>query len=215
MKTKRAPKAKPAQYHHGNLPEVLQKKALEHIEKYGMHNLSMRDLAKEIGVSHGAPYRHFEDKQELLASIAVDGYEILLVRLKAAVEHELGVAQKIEAMAWEYVRFVFEHNVHAQLMFSKDLHESKRFPKLIAASESLFLFGESVVALGQKENKIVPADVKLITATAWAHVHGLATLLNANRIPGTQQNSRGEATNKDFITQAARLLFHGIFKNAT
>ena len=71
-------------YHHGNLREALLDTAIERLREGGADNLSLRALARGIGVSQTAPYRHFEDKSELLAAMATNGYRDLLRALREA-----------------------------------------------------------------------------------------------------------------------------------
>ena len=72
-------------YHHGNLRAELLDTAIEQLRQVGADELSLRALARAIGVSQTAPYRHFADKGELLAAMATRGYRNLLAALDAAV----------------------------------------------------------------------------------------------------------------------------------
>jgi AcrR family transcriptional regulator len=68
-------------YHHGELRPALLRAAAKILEKEGREAISLRDLARRAGVSHGAPYRHFADRQALLAALADEGFALLPPRL--------------------------------------------------------------------------------------------------------------------------------------
>ena len=72
-------------YHHGNLRAELLDTAIEQLRENGAEDLSLRALARAIGVSQTAPYRHFADKSELLAAMATRGYRELYAALREAV----------------------------------------------------------------------------------------------------------------------------------
>src|SRR5918998_6710951 len=71
-------------YHHGSLRRALLERAEEALADGGSQRLSLRELARDIGVSHAAPRRHFADKQALLDALALDGFERLGDALRAA-----------------------------------------------------------------------------------------------------------------------------------
>lgn len=76
-------------YHHGDLKAALIEKAVDFIAKNGVENLSLRQLARDLGVSHGAPARHFSNKAMLLSAVASKGYRAMMVATRrAAQEHE-------------------------------------------------------------------------------------------------------------------------------
>ncbi len=69
-------------YHHGNLRQELMNRAEQHLLESGSNELSLRALAREIGVSQTAPYRHFRDKNALLAALATEGFQRFFCRLQ-------------------------------------------------------------------------------------------------------------------------------------
>lgn len=100
-------------YHHGNLREELLARAVEVIGAQGVEALSLRSLARDLGVSHAAPARHFRTKGELLTAIASDGVERLIATTNAAVAASgFDPVGRIKAMAKAYVRWAVEHPAH-------------------------------------------------------------------------------------------------------
>src|SRR5919108_3231019 len=80
-----SPMATARAYHHGNLRSALLESAERTLAQRGVGELSLRELAREVGVSHAAPRRHFPDKQALLDALAVSGFERLGERMTAAI----------------------------------------------------------------------------------------------------------------------------------
>src|SRR5260370_25151373 len=94
-------------YPHGDLRAALGRAGAKLVEKRGLSSLSLREAARRAGVSHNAPYRHFPDRESLLAAIAAEGFAMLGERLKGRAGRE-----KAEA----YVRFAIENPQRFRLM---------------------------------------------------------------------------------------------------
>lgn len=114
MSTCEEPPAEGAKsYHHGNLRDELLARAVEVVGADGVEALSLRSLARDLGVSHAAPARHFRTKNELLTAIASDGIERLIAATDAAVAaSEPDPVERIKAMARAYLRWAVEHPAH-------------------------------------------------------------------------------------------------------
>ncbi len=194
-------------YHHGDLRQALLKSAITHIRANGVHNLSLRDLAREIGVSHTAPYRHFVDKEALLVTLAEEGYVRLISSIKDAINSSTEIAVQVENMAWTYVHFFISNTVHAQIMFGSELAERTRFPTLEKASDEIFALAQNVMENGQRQNKVVKGSTALLTATAWSTVHGLSVLLSSQRL---HKNAEKLLKPEELTRQAIRTLLSGI-----
>ena len=149
-------------YHHGDLRTAVLRSAGKLLEKEGVAALSLREVARRAGVSHNAPYRHFPDRDALLAALAAEGFERLGEALQANAGREMGAA---------YVRFALAHPQRFRLMFG-GLLKLARYPELARASASAH--GALVAAMrAQKEIQ----DPDTAAAAAWSLVHGLAHLL--------------------------------------
>src|SRR6476659_10106990 len=96
-------------YHHGNLRAALLEQAELTVRERGVEDLSLRELAREIGVSHGAPRRHFSDRQALLDALAQSGFERLGAELRAAIDAAgEDFRARLQAAATAYVHFAVE-----------------------------------------------------------------------------------------------------------
>src|SRR3954469_12721277 len=106
-------------YHHGNLRSELLSCAERALSEGGLAQLSLRELARQIGVSHAAPRRHFADKQALLDALAQDGFERLGRELREAMDAAGPEFEpRLLAFAQTYVRFATRHAALLELMFA-------------------------------------------------------------------------------------------------
>jgi AcrR family transcriptional regulator len=139
-----------ATYHHGDLRAAVLSAAWKMIEKEGVEGLSVREAARRAGVSHNAPYRHFADRQALLAALVAEGFEHLKKAMDGRTGRELGES---------YVAFALSNPQRFRLMFSGGP----------AGAELKAHFASSFAHLG--------ADAAAAGAAAWSLVHGLASLI--------------------------------------
>jgi len=160
-------------YHHGNLRRVLLDAAREEIATHGAQSLSLASLARRAGVAQSAPYRHFADREELLAAVATEGFEAFSRALlqAAAAGDEAGA---IKRMAAAYLRFGEEHVELYRLMFASGL-----VPGAAAGSP---LKEASLASFRPLLDRVAAAEPQRSrTATAiWAQLHGLV-MLRADR----------------------------------
>src|SRR5260370_6246044 len=106
-------------YHHGNLRAALLAQAERTLREQGSEKLSLRELARQVGVSHGAPRRHFADRQALLDALAETGFSRLGDELRAALDAAgTGYQARFHAPATAYVRFATRDAALLALMFS-------------------------------------------------------------------------------------------------
>ena len=129
------------------------------VEKDGPASLSIREAARRAGVSHNAPYRHFADRDSLLAALAEQGFEELEKALEGLNGRSLGEA---------YVRFALSHPQRFRLMFAAR-----------PAPATYERFVQAFSATG--------ADARLAGAAAWSLVHGLACLALDRQLPGDEE----------------------------
>jgi AcrR family transcriptional regulator len=162
-------------YHHGNLRSALLSTSLALIRKEGIHDFTLREVARRAGVSHTAPYRHFRGKDDLLAAIAEDGFNRLTAKIREAASKGDSCLERLQMAGIAYVQFGLDRPEEFQVMFSvelaPDIHPSAR-----AAAESSF---ESLLALVvdcQREGFLPRYEPPMAARIAWAHVHGITEL---------------------------------------
>lgn len=159
-------------YHHGNLRAEMLRHAEALIAEEGASALSLREVARRVGVSHAAATHHFGDKAGLLTALAVEGLEGLAAALASARGRgflEVGVA---------YVRFAVDRPGAFAVMFDQDVVHADD-PALLAARAAA---GESLHA-GAPEILARDADHASGALAAWALVHGLAGLIRGGMVP--------------------------------
>ena len=163
-------------YHHGNLREELLTQAEKHLLNGGVNELSLRALAREIGVSQTAPYRHFKDKNALLAALATEGFNRLLERLNPDGLSADPVAD-LMTLGMAYVHFAQENPEIFRLMFCPVLLPRKQYTALFAAGRDAFYRVQHIIERGAERGIFVKDDIPSMAHTAWAGVHGVATLI--------------------------------------
>lgn len=165
-------------YHHGNLKEALLQAALDLIAQKGAAGFTFADAARMAGVSPAAPYRHFRDREELLASIAQRGFEQFEQQLTQAWDDgRPDTVTAFERVGKTYLRFARDEPASYSAMFESGLPADAN-PTLLAASERAFAIiraaAERLAALAPPG---VPRPPALMMALhIWAMSHGVASL---------------------------------------
>jgi AcrR family transcriptional regulator len=157
-------------YHHGDLRRALLAAARALLEESGPEALSLRDVARRVGVSHNAPYRHFPTRQALLAAVAAEGFAALSARL-VGIAQGAGMAAGFRA----YLGFAREQPGLYRLMFDGVLEKS--------ADPALWAVGERAYdGLRQAVHSLSPGADRAAVVAAWAQLHGLALLVIAGQL---------------------------------
>jgi AcrR family transcriptional regulator len=165
-------------YHHGNLRSALLRCAEHALTEGGLPRLSLRDLARQVGVSHAAPRRHFADKQSLLDALAEDGFERLGNELRIAMDAAGDTFDaRLRAFARAYVRFATRHAALLELMFAAKYRPGAA-DSLRAAADRAFAAPLELVRQGQEAGDVVPGDPHRVAVVAWAALQGLAAMAN-------------------------------------
>src|ERR1700736_4412740 len=140
-------------YHHGNLRAALLAHAERTVRELGVQELSLRELARAVGVSHGAPRRHFADRQALLDALAEAGFARLGAELRNAAD---GAGEdfeaRLQATAAAYVRFATRDAALLELMFAVKRREPSG--ALRDAGERAFSVMLELIEQGQAEGAL-------------------------------------------------------------
>ena len=169
-------------YHHGDLKRALLDAALEMLDEEGAEGIGLRELARKVGVSPAAPYRHFRSRQALLEAVATEGFRRFSAMM-AAKEADLPEPEQLPAMAEAYVRFALVQPALFRLMFSRQVDKQGNKALHTAAIDAY----ASLAKAAAREVPEAPSEGAVI---AWAFVHGLSMLLLDEQILGVSpQNS--------------------------
>jgi AcrR family transcriptional regulator len=168
-------------YHHGNLKATLIEEAEGVLRARGIDAVSLRDLARQAGVSHGAPRRHFVDRQALLDAVAEDGF----LKLSSSVGDAIDAAgsdycARLRAAATAFVRFATDDPALLDLMFAAKMCEPPRISS--EASEKLFCRMDDLIAEGQAAGKLPPGEPERVARLLKASVQGIATMVASGAI---------------------------------
>jgi AcrR family transcriptional regulator len=165
-------KPRPSGHHHGDLRNALEQAALELVAEKGPHGFSLNEASRRAGVSVAAPYKHFADREALLAALAATGYREQRRRFAAAVETVENPADQLAAFAAAYVRFAAEEPALFDVTFYAGLDKA-RHPELAEAGDTL-LATLTPIAARVAPNDEAAFDLLLRIASA---AHGLAVFL--------------------------------------
>ncbi len=168
-----------AAYHHGDLKNALIKAGAELLLEEGVGALSLRNVAARAGVSHSAPYAHFNDKRALIAAISIEGFEQLFQCLEAAANASLDdPRQMLVDVAYAYVMFAQQSPAYFKLMFSGVLENEPVVPDFVNVSRKNFQLLVSLVRRCQQAGVLPYAESEEILAVRlWSLVHGFTALL--------------------------------------
>jgi AcrR family transcriptional regulator len=166
--------------HHGALRDELLSASLRLIEAEGIGAVSLRRVAREAGVSPGAPYHHFADRAALLAALSEQGFRLLTTEFAAARSAALdagdGPVQVLGALLRAYVGFAQGHRAYFRLMFRPELFEPDKHPGVKAAEHAAEDCLEEAVADCVRAGLVPPGDADTVGIAAWSLAHGLASL---------------------------------------
>ena len=165
-------------YHYGDLPRALLDAALRIVATQGTEALTLRAVARAAGVSQAAPYRHFTNKEAVLAAVAEEGFRALNAAMRAAIEAGASPLERLRAAGMSYVTFATSHPAHFRVMFGRELADRSASPALRQVATQTFDTVVDTIAecqrAGVARSEESAADLAL---TAWSSVHGLAALL--------------------------------------
>lgn len=176
---RRAPvEKKRGRYHHGDLRRALLDAALELLSREGASALTLREVARRAGVTHAAPYRHFTDKQALLAAVAEEGFRMLTEQMLAgSLPWKDQPVRALEAIGTAYVRFATTQRARFQVMFGNHVDWDCDHPELEASAERCFQVLLSTVEACQAAGAVRAGDPLIPALCAWSMVHGLSELV--------------------------------------
>jgi AcrR family transcriptional regulator len=162
-------------YRHGNLPAALVAAARQILGENGLYAIGLRETARRVGVSATAAYRHFTSKEDLLASVAAEGFR----EPGAAMAHATRGPTPLSRAGLAYIKFAQQNRGLFRLMFGPVLAERAKYPALQASTAAVGdLVQRNVADLDQR-----PLDHNAAAMAAWSLVHGLSQLFVDGFVP--------------------------------
>jgi AcrR family transcriptional regulator len=189
-------------YHHKDLRNALVDEAITVLADDGSGNLTLRELARRLGVTHTAPYAHFADKKALLEVVADAGFARLADTIAEARKAATDPVAGFEAMGLAYIAFAREHANWYRLMFADPELVSDPERDMSPGGERAFgTLVEAVSAFAPPGD----VDVRQFAVAVWAFVHGVAMLEIDQRIDSTTMQSA-----EDVLRLGARVFLRGL-----
>ncbi len=203
-------------YHHGDLRRALLDAALQLATERGIGSFTLREVARQAGVSHNAPYHHFADKATLVEALAVENFELLEADLRKANEQEEGTAlDKVLAGGVAYVRFALQHPAAFRFMFRPELHQHGQIDagsddRVAQAGEAAYrVLLDGIRAARQADLIETEIDINLLGIAAWSTVHGLAILLLDSSVQKMLPDHQGD---EQLATYVMQIIASGLMK---
>lgn len=203
-------------YHHGDLPRVLLDSATALVAETGHWDFSLREVARRAGVSHNAPYRHFPDRDALMAAVAVAGFDTLRAQSLAAATDAVTSVDRLTRLGRAYVAFGAANPALYRLMFAQARPRTEALPqailRMVGVTEGAV---RDVIVAGGRDGSFAvdPDDADQVTAAAvaaWSLVHGLASLA----IDQIAQREIGKDALSGLIERAISLFVTGLHAGA-
>ena len=191
---RRPRKKRAGDYHHGDLRRALIEQALRTIEARGVEGLTLRDIGEALGVSRTALYRHFSDKQALVAAVAREGFRALRLALVEAWERGGRGRAGFEAMGDAYLQFAVGHPSHYRAMFGRFSESGERDPQLVDEAEAAFRALVDALVEQQRDGLVRGDDPLVLAQFVWAVTHGIAMLVIDGQLRGCDDS--GAALNR-------------------
>jgi len=163
---------KSGRYHHGDLRAALVDAAIDLIAERGVRAFSLSEASRRVGVTVAAPYRHFADREELLAAVAVRALHVFTAMIAGEAAESDGPEQRLAAMTRAYVRFAAEQRPMFETLFSAGI-DKRRYPELERAYEPIDAFMSSVEEICEGD----AIATSTLAAVLEASAHGHAALL--------------------------------------
>lgn len=160
----------------GHLKSAIVAHAMTYVEKNGYKDLNLDVISRDLSVSHGAPYRHFKTKQDLLATLALDGFtDLANTQTEFMDRYPNGSVQQIMALSEAYVDFLVRRERLYDVMWDFTWTPDLSPETALAARRTFVLFTESVNSYIEAQG-LDPRLQDEMQMTIWSFLHGLAVL---------------------------------------
>jgi AcrR family transcriptional regulator len=168
----------------------------------GAASFSLREVARRVGISAAAVYRHFDGKETLLAAVCEEGFRIFSSYLMRSLSEKSPLA-RLRAAGVCYLRFALENPHDYRVIFMSSLHDVAKAPQRGTAPTFQFLVDRVRECIDAGD--FAEGDSEEIAASIWAHVHGLASL----RLSGHMQKVGNDEAFVKMFKASTELLLRG------
>lgn len=163
-------------YHHGNLRETLLNEAIQAIRNHGVEHLSLRALARSIGVSQTAPYRHFADKNTLLAELATQAFNELAYSVRRNLQPQHSATLNMQRAGEAYLHYAIANPEKYRLMFGTAIDQREVYPQMVEAGSQAFAVLLELIEAGIARGEFIDQPAPLLANACWSNIHGFALL---------------------------------------
>ncbi len=179
--------------------------SLRIISRDGVTNLSIREVARRLGVSHGAPYRHFENRDALITEIAIQGLQVLKEYVEDGVDYENSTPREnFLRVCRNYVRFAMEQHDYFQLILWTELPQSTdNYPLLVEGAREVFRLVYKLIENVSAQKGVHVDDENVVVMHVFSTIHGFASLMSSGKMTVFDYNLEELEAQVDVI--AARL----------
>lgn len=198
-------------YHHGDLRNALLLAAEVLLEQNDVSSVSLREVAKVVGVSHTAPYRHFADKTALLVALDTIGYQRLYNAMEDCIDkHPNDPLKQLFSANQAYVELACKHPQMTNLMFGGIVKANEYTEELSVESKRAFNGLMTIIQNGQAAGVFVENDTKELALFVWSTVHGFSMLCSSGHLKEAATNKKQIQNLIDMLGQS---LLTGIIKS--
>lgn len=145
------------------------------IDSGGINSVSMREIGKKVQLSRSATYRHFKNKDELLAAIVLENFKMLKKGICELIIEIDDPINTVEAILRHYYDFGVRNREHYRLMFGNEL-KKEQYPEIYCAAFEIFEIVLTCIEKAQEQKSFIGKPSKELTAIAYAFIHGLVEL---------------------------------------
>lgn len=202
-------------YHHGDLRRALLDAALQLVAERGIHNFTLREVARQAGVSHNAPYHHFADKAELVVALTVEGFKTLELAVRSTYEQTPGTPlERTLAISGTYIRFALENPAAFSLMFRPELRQSSHGEcecnqaVKSAADATVQVLLDGIAASQQAGLLRTDLSLDTLALTLSSTMHGL-TMLLIDQILVKEKGSSSIEESEQLMSQVMHVMVQG------
>jgi len=163
-------------YHHGDLRRSLMDAALELVQERGPHGFTMREAARRAGVSSGAPYKHFADRDALMRELLIEGWDKMNQAMEAQMAAEENPTQRFRAMGIAHVVFAVRHPAYFRVMNTPEFSDPSRDPRIAERFESSQGWMVGLLEEARRRGEIANHEPLVMVLAGQCLTYGLARM---------------------------------------